>query len=166
MNYLNINKDKIVPIVSELNVLLADYHLYYQKLRNFHWNVLGENFFDLHNRFEEMYDETKEKIDEIAERIITLKYHPVSNLSDYLEISRIKESSPLKTDKEMVSTIIEDHRILLDQLNKVIDKAEKAGDEGTIDLMGAYVRELEKSTWMLNAWSKDTKEALNSSFVK
>lgn len=166
MNYLNINKDKIVPIVSELNVLLADYHLYYQKLRNFHWNVLGENFFDLHNRFEEMYDDTKLKIDEIAERIITLKYHPVSNLSDYLEIARIKESSPLKTDKEMVSTIIEDHRILLDQFNKVIDKAEKAGDEGTIDLMGAYVRELEKSTWMLNAWSKDTKEALNSSFVK
>lgn len=166
MNYLNINKDKIVPIVSELNVLLADYHLYYQKLRNFHWNVLGENFFDLHNRFEEMYNDTKIKIDEIAERIITLKYHPVSNLSDYLEISRVKESSPLKSDREMVEIIIEDHRILLDQLNKVIDKAEKAGDEGTIDLMGAYVRELEKSTWMLNAWSKKPKEELDTSFVK
>ncbi|WP_299665826.1 DNA starvation/stationary phase protection protein [uncultured Polaribacter sp.] len=166
MNYLNIGKENIVPIVAELNILLADYHVYYQKLRNFHWNILGENFFDLHNRFEEMYDDTKMKIDEIAERIITLRYHPVSNLSDYLEIARIKESSPLMSDKEMVKIIIGDHRILLGQLKKVIDRADKAKDEGTIDLMGAYIRELEKSTWMLNAWSKDTREQLDSSFVK
>lgn len=59
MNYLNIEKDQILPVVTELNVLLADYHVYYQKLRNFHWNVLGENFFDLHNRFEEMYNDNK-----------------------------------------------------------------------------------------------------------
>ncbi|AQS93480.1 MULTISPECIES: Dps family protein [Polaribacter] len=166
MNYLNIEKDQILPVVTELNVLLADYHVYYQKLRNFHWNVLGENFFDLHNRFEEMYNDTKTKIDEVAERIITLKYHPISKLSDYIEISRVKESSPLLTDKEMVATIIDDHKILIEQLSKVIDRADKANDEGTIDLIGAYIRELEKSTWMLNAWSKNTKDALDTSFVK
>ncbi|RCS27240.1 DNA starvation/stationary phase protection protein [Polaribacter sp. WD7] len=166
MDYLNIDDKKVLPIVSELNVLLADYHVYYQKLRNFHWNVLGKNFFDLHNKFEEMYNDTKTKIDEVAERIITLKYHPISKLSDYIEISKIKESSPLLTDKEMVAEIIEDHRIILEQLSKVIDRADNAKDEGTIDLMGAYIRELEKTTWMLNAWSKDTKEQLNSSFVK
>ncbi|WP_299048307.1 DNA starvation/stationary phase protection protein [uncultured Polaribacter sp.] len=166
MDYLNIEEKKVLPIVSELNVLLADYHVYYQKLRNFHWNVLGKNFFDLHNKFEEMYNDTKTKIDEVAERIITLKYHPISKLSDYIEISKIKESSPLLTDKEMVAEIIEDHRIILEQLSKVIDRADNAKDEGTIDLMGAYIRELEKTTWMLNAWSKDTKEQLNSSFVK
>jgi starvation-inducible DNA-binding protein len=74
MNYLNLNDEKILPVVTELNVLLAEYHVYYQKLRNFHWNVLGKNFFDLHNTFEKMYNETKTKIDEIAERIVTLKY--------------------------------------------------------------------------------------------
>jgi starvation-inducible DNA-binding protein len=166
MEYLNINKDKILPVVTELNVLLADYHVYYQKLRNFHWNVLGKNFFDLHNKFEEMYDDTKIKIDEVAERIITLKYHPISKLSDYIEVSRIKESSPLLTDVAMVETIIEDHKILIEQLSKVNNKAEKAKDDGTIDLIGAYIRELEKSTWMLNAWSKNTKDKLNTSFVK
>ena len=71
---------------------MADYHVHYQKLRNFHWNILGKNFFDLHQRFEEMYNETKVKIDEVAERIVTLKYHPISNLSDYVEVSKIKES--------------------------------------------------------------------------
>jgi starvation-inducible DNA-binding protein len=166
MDYLNINKDKILPVVTELNILLADYHVYYQKLRNFHWNVLGKNFFDLHNKFEEMYDDTKIKIDEVAERIITLKYHPISKLSDYIEVSRIKESSPLLTDVEMVETIIEDHKTLIEQLGKVSDRAEKAKDEGTIDLIGAYIRELEKSTWKLNAWSKSTKDELNTSFVK
>ncbi|MHB0754123.1 Dps family protein [Polaribacter sp. M15] len=166
MDYLNINNQKILPVVTELNVLLADYHVYYQKLRNFHWNILGKNFFDLHNKFEEMYNDTRGKIDEVAERIVTLKYHPISKLSDYIEVSKIKESTPLLSDDEMVTEIISDHKIILEQLSKIVDKAEKAKDEGTIDLMGAYIRELEKSTWMLNAWAKDTKEELNSSFVK
>ncbi len=165
MNYLNLNDEKILPVVTELNVLLAEYHVYYQKLRNFHWNVLGKNFFDLHNTFEKMYNETKTKIDEIAERIVTLKYHPVSNFSSYLEVSKIKESSPLLTDKEMVTTLIKDHKIILEQLGKVIDRANKANDEGTADLIGAYIRDLEKNTWMLSAWSKDTKEVLDTSFV-
>ena len=166
MNYLHIDKEKILPVVTELNVLLADYHVYYQKLRNFHWNILGKNFFELHKKFEEMYNDTRIKIDEVAERIVTLRYHPISKLSDYIEVSKIKESSPLLTDEEMVIDIINDHSILLEQLAKIIDKANKAKDEGTIDLMGAYIRELEKSTWMLNAWSKDTKDELNTSFVE
>lgn len=166
MEYLNIDNQKILSVVSELNVLLADYHVHYQKLRNFHWNILGKNFFDLHQRFEEMYNETRVKIDEVAERIVTLKYHPISNLSDYVEVSKIKESSPLQSDKEMVIEIINDHRIILEQLSKIVDKAEKAKDEGTLDMMGAYIRELEKSTWMLNAWSTNNKEHLDSSFVK
>ena len=166
MNYLNIDNQKVLPVVSELNVLLADYHVHYQKLRNFHWNILGKNFFDLHNRFEEMYNDTRVKIDEVAERIVTLKYHPISKLSDYIEVSRIKESSPLLTDEEMVADIINDNKIILEQLGKIIERATKAKDEATVDMIGAYIRELEKSTWMLNAWSKHTKEEFNTSFVK
>lgn len=166
MDYLNIENEKVLPVVTELNVLLADYHVYYQKLRNYHWNILGKNFFDLHNKFEEMYNDTRIKIDEVAERIVTLKYHPISKLSDYIEVSKIKESSPLLSDKEMVENIINDHKILLEQFAKIVDRAGKANDEGTIDMIGAYIRELEKSTWMLNAWSKDTKDELNTSFVK
>ena len=166
MNYLNIDNQKVLQVVSELNVLLADYHVHYQKLRNFHWNILGKNFFDLHNRFEEMYNDTRVKIDEVAERIVTLKYHPISKLSDYIEVSRIKESSPLLTDEEMVADIINDNRIILEQLGKIIERATKAKDEGTVDMIGAYIRELEKSIWLLNAWSKSTKEELNTDFVK
>ncbi|PQJ81701.1 Dps family protein [Polaribacter glomeratus] len=166
MNYLHIEKEEIRPIVTELNVLLADYQIYYQKLRNFHWNVLGKNFFELHIQFEKMYNDTKIKIDETAERIVTLRYHPISNLSDYIKTSNLLESSPLLTDTEMVDTLLKDQKTILIQLSKVIEKATNAKDEGTIDLIGAYIREFEKASWMLNAWSKNTKDILDSSFVK
>ncbi len=157
--------EKLIPVVVELNALLANYHIYYQKLRNFHWNILGENFFDLHNKFEELYTDARTKIDEIAERILTLRYHPMSKLSDYLEISEIKEVSPLQTDKAMVSELINDHKIILQQMSTVLEKADKANDEGTIDLIGAYIRELEKSSWMLDAWTKKTSEKLNQNIL-
>lgn len=166
MSYLNMKDEKLIPVVVELNTLLANYHIYYQKLRNFHWNILGENFFDLHNKFEELYTDARTKIDEVAERILTLRHHPMSKLSDYLEISKVKEVSPLKSDKDMVLEILKDHKILLSQMSEVVKKADEASDEGTIDLIGAYIRELEKVSWMLNAWTKKSSETLKNSMVE
>ncbi|WP_037320948.1 Dps family protein [Salegentibacter sp. Hel_I_6] len=163
MSYLGLDKEKTKTTVDELNVLLADYHLYYQKLRNFHWNVIGKNFFDLHEKFEELYDEAKLKVDEIAERILTLRYTPISNLTDYLEASSIKESKADLTDYEMIETLLKDHGILLKQMRSVVETADKAGDEGTIDLIGAYIRELEKTSWMLDAWKMKTTDSHKSS---
>ena len=161
MSYLNMNDEKLLPTVVELNTLLADYHVYYQNLRNFHWNILGDNFFELHEKFEELYTDARVKIDEIAERILTLRYHPMSNLKDYLKASSIEEVSSKKTDKEMVESILDNHSVLLKQMSKVVDKAEQTNDEGTIDLIGAYIRELEKSSWMLDAFTKETASQLN-----
>ncbi|QKX07229.1 DNA starvation/stationary phase protection protein [Aquimarina sp. TRL1] len=139
----------------KLNVLLADYHLYYQKLRNFHWNVTGSNFFELHLKFEELYEDAKLKIDEIAERILTLRViKPISNFSDYLAASNIKESDSDLKDVEMVSTILRDQDILIKQLRIVAKSAEEAEDDGTLDFVGTYIGELEKTSWMLNAWNQ------------
>ncbi|SEQ44460.1 starvation-inducible DNA-binding protein [Hyunsoonleella jejuensis] len=166
MSYLNMNDEELMPVVVELNVLLADYHVYYQKLRSKHWNIIGKNFFDLHEKFEELYNDAKVKIDEIAERILTLRYHPMSKLEDYLKTSSILEEAPLKSDQNMVDETLDDHKLLLKQMGKVIEKAEAISDEGTIDLIGAYIRELEKSSWMLNAWSKKTSENLKDNIVE
>lgn len=160
MSYLNIQDEKVIPVVMELNTLLADYHLYYQKLRAFHWNILGKSFFDLHVKFEEMYNESQVKIDEIAERILTLRHHPVSKFSDYLKISSLKEASGITTDQDMVVALLADHKTILKQMSVVLEKADIAGDEGTIDFIGAYIGELEKTSWMLNAWSKSTNDQL------
>ncbi len=165
MNYLNIQTEKILPVAKELNQLLADYHIYYQKLRNFHWNITGKNFFELHEKFEEMYTDARTKIDEIAERIVTLQYHPISRYSKYLKISSISEETPFKTDKDMVYILLEDHKTLLTQMNNVIKKADQAKDEGTIDMISGYIGQLEKTSWMLNAWSKNTVEQFKSEII-
>ena len=160
MSYLDIKPNYITPIVKELNTLLADYNLYYQNMRGYHWNVLGKNFFDLHIKFEELYTDARIKIDEIAERILTLRQHPVSEFSKYLDLASVKETSSLISDKQMVENILNQHGLLLRQMTKVVKKAEEAGDEGTIDLIGAYIRELEKVSWMLDAWTQDTRSQL------
>lgn len=153
MSYLNLDKKKTTATAKELNVLLADYHLYYQKLRNFHWNVVGTNFFDLHNKFEEMYEDAKIKIDEIAERILTLRFQPTSNFSDYIKMSSIKEDSEDIKDFQMVKNLLNDHGLLLKQMRKVVETADEAEDEGTIDLIGGYIGYIEKVSWMLDAWT-------------
>jgi len=162
MNYLNLDKTKSKVTVKELNILLADYHLYYQKLRNYHWNIVGHNFFDLHEQFEVMYDDAKLKVDEIAERILTLRFQPESNLSTYLNLSNIKESTSNKSDVDMVSDLLNDHGIIISQMRKVIEVADQNNDEGTIDLIGAYIRELEKTSWMLDAWYMQTADKRNA----
>ena len=107
-----------------------------------------------------MYDDAKVKIDEIAERILTLKHHPVSKFSDYLKITTLDESSGMNTDQEMVTEILGDHKKILLQMSDIIIKAEVANDKGTLDLIEGYIGELEKISWMLNAWSKKTTEQL------
>ncbi|MCH2032857.1 MAG: DNA starvation/stationary phase protection protein [Tenacibaculum sp.] len=165
MNYLTRNKEENLLVARELNQLLADYHIYYQKLRNFHWNVVGENFFELHEKFENMYKDARVKIDELAERILTLQFHPVSRYSRYLKIASISETSPFQTDRDMILVLLEDHKRLLYQMNIVIKKANKVSDEGTVDLIGSYIKDLEKTSWMLNAWTKNKVEQLKADIV-
>ena len=158
MNYLNLDKIKTGKTVDELNILLADYNLYYQKLRNFHWNIVGKNFFDLHEKFEELYEEAKLKVDEIAERILTLRFQPVSNFSDYLKHSNLQESISELPDHQMIDILLEDHGKIIKQMRKTVAVADTNGDEGTIDMLGAYIGELEKTSWMLDAWRMKTKD--------
>ncbi|GAL77707.1 non-specific DNA-binding protein Dps /iron-binding ferritin-like antioxidant protein /ferroxidase [Algibacter lectus] len=105
-----------------------------------------------------MYNDARIKIDEIAERILTLRYHPMSQMEDYLKSSTIKEKAALKSDRAMVLETLNDHKLLLEQMGKVMEKANVASDEGTADLIGAYIRELEKTSWMLEAWTKKPSE--------
>ncbi|MCB0593576.1 MAG: DNA starvation/stationary phase protection protein [Lewinellaceae bacterium] len=152
MNYLGMNRNDVSKTVSQLNLLLANYHVYYQNLRNFHWNVNGENFFDLHDKFEALYDDARAKIDEIAERVLTLRLRPLSKMSDYLNTASISEADGFSNDYEMVDTILGNHQILIENMRSVIRAAEKVEDEGTIDMIGGFLSNLEKKSWMLDAW--------------
>ena len=152
MNYLGFNKEKVHDVVADLNILLANYQVYYQNLRNFHWNVKGENFFELHAQFELLYNDARVKIDEIAERILTLRHTPLSRMTDYLDVAEVAESIPLDKDRKMVAAILKNHKILIQNLRNLIANAGKASDEGTIDMAGSFLENLEKKSWMLDAW--------------
>lgn len=152
MNYLNLSSEKLAPTVNSLNLLLANYHIYYQNLRSHHWNIQGENFFDLHNKFEELYDGAKIEIDEIAERILTLRKKPVSRLIDYMDMAEISEPEKGLDDHKMVENILDNHSKLISNMRKAIEHAGAVHDEGTVDMISGMLGRLEKASWMLEAW--------------
>ncbi len=152
MNYLGYDEKKLSKVAASLNDLLSNYHVYYQNLRNFHWHVTGENFFDLHNKFEELYNDAKIKIDDIAERILTLRHSPKGLMSEYLKQSDVNEENERDSHK-MVDRLLENHRILIKKMREVLKAADKANDEGTIDMIGGFLENLEKASWMLDAWN-------------
>jgi starvation-inducible DNA-binding protein len=158
MNYLGFDEHKVSNTGKKLNLLLANYQLYYQNLRNFHWNISGENFFDLHDKFEELYNDARLKIDEIAERLLTLRLRPMSTLSAYLDAAEVQEAGKVIDSRVMVERILEDHQVLIRNMRDVIAAADDITDEGTIDMIGGFLSALEKKSWMLDAWLANTRE--------
>ena len=152
MDYLHLDRKKVDVVARHLNELLAAYQLHYQKLRNFHWNLRSQDFFVLHDKFEQFYIDANEKIDDIAERILTLRVQPISQLSEYLKISQIKEVSGNLDQTEMVQEILNDFSVLIKLGRNITNAASEAEDEGTIDLLGGYIGHLEKNCWMLSSY--------------
>jgi starvation-inducible DNA-binding protein len=143
-----------LKVLSEkLNDLLANYQLYYQNLRGFHWNLKGNDFFTLHVKFEELYNAAQLSIDEIAERIVTLEAIPLHTYSDYVEKSTIKEHKNVTTSNDTVTKTVESLTILIEKERDVLESADDAGDEGTIDLMTQLIAFQEKTMWMLNSFN-------------
>ncbi len=124
----------------------------YQKLRNYHWNVKGSDFFDLHVEFEQQYNQARENIDEIAERIRVFGKTPLSTMKDYLEISEIKETTPDLSSDIMVRELLSDYRILLQYLFAVVDVAVDQGDSGSEEMTKVFINSIEKHHWMLSAF--------------
>ncbi len=165
MNYLGIESDRLSPIAAKLNSLLASYHVYYQNLRGFHWFILGNSFFDLHDLFEDYYNEAKVRIDEIAERILTIGYKPLSHLSELLEESLISEAEKERTGHEMAEKLIENHTILIKIMRDVIHEASKLNDEGTIDIIAGMLSDIEKKAWLLYSWKQRRQVQASSSIL-
>ncbi|PHS63992.1 MAG: DNA starvation/stationary phase protection protein [Flavobacterium sp.] len=153
-NSIGINKDKSNELSNQLNILLADYQLFYQNVRGLHWNIKGREFFELHLKFEEYYDNAVIKIDEIAERILTLEGEPLHTFTDYLKVSEIKEQKGVTNGVDGVKIIIDNYKVLILKERKILSLAAEANDEGTVSLMSDYITETEKTLWMLNSYLK------------
>lgn len=141
-----------VEIVEAMNGLLANYSVHYQNLRNFHWNVKGAEFFDVHEKFEDQYNAAKVAIDDIAERIRVFNQTPLSRMSDYLKVSDIEEADTELEAMDMVKYIVKDYEILLEHLFNVVEVAIENGDIGTEDLVKGLIRDVEKNHWMMSSF--------------
>ena len=151
-NIIGLKETDCKKIAEKLNVLLANYSIFYQNTRGAHWNIKGNDFFTLHLKFEELYDGLVLKIDEIAERILTLGYHPHHNFSDYQKLSTIQESKEVSNGNKCILNILESFKTIIDIQRDLLDITDKAKDEGTNAQMSGYITEQEKLVWMYNAY--------------
>ncbi|MCC7520101.1 MAG: DNA starvation/stationary phase protection protein [Flavobacteriaceae bacterium] len=151
-NNIGLDTQKSQELAGMLNDLLANYQVFYQNLRGFHWNVKGNKFFELHLKFEELYNDAVLKIDEVAERILTLQGVPLHTFEAYLKKSTIQSVEKEKVDGSIISTIIENFSVLISKERAILSIAAEAGDEGTVSQMSDYITQTEKTVWMLNAY--------------
>lgn len=152
LNSIGLDAKKSEKLAEKLNVLLANYAIFYQNVRGYHWNIKGEKFFELHLKFEELYNDLLLKIDEVAERILTLGQAPGHCYSGYMKISDIKESKQVADGMVAVKDILHAFKTILPLQRELLELSAESGDEGTNALMSDYIRAQEKLVWMYSAF--------------
>ncbi|MGX2950215.1 Dps family protein [Ursidibacter sp. B-7004-1] len=150
-NSIGLNVASSEKLAAELNKLLASYQVFYTNVRGYHWNIKGVSFFELHAKFEEIYDDLVVKVDEIAERILTLGHVPANAFSQYLKESQIEEHIGISSAQQCLTGTVEGLKTLLKQQREILTFANELDDEGTASQMSDYIKEQEKLVWMFSA---------------
>lgn len=135
-----------------LNKQIANWSVMFIKLHNYHWYVSGDQFFTLHTKFEELYNEGALHIDELAERLLSIGGKPVATMKEALAAASIQEASGRESSREMVESIVSDFTQMISELKNGMEIAESVNDETTGDMLLAIHSALEKHVWMLNSF--------------
>lgn len=135
-----------------VNKQIANWSVLYIKLHNYHWYVKGSQFFTLHEKFEQLYNEAALHIDELAERLLALGGAPVATMKECLEQSSVKEATGQETAEQMVATIVSDFETMIAELKEGMHVADEVGDETTGDMLLGIHQSLEKHVWMLKSF--------------
>jgi len=151
-NRIGLDSSKAKKLADGLNHLLANLQVFYISTRGFHWNIMGDKFFELHLKFEELYTNLQLKIDEVAERILTLGSVPDHTFTDFLKSSLIKEKKNISNGNTAVQAILDSFSVILEIERGLLELSSETGDEGTNALMSDYIREQEKLVWMYSAY--------------
>ncbi|GLX66103.1 Dps family protein [Paenibacillus glycanilyticus] len=140
-------------VQQHLNHQVANWNVLYVKLHNYHWYVKGPQFYTLHVKFQEFYEEAALHLDDIAERLLAVNGQPLARMSDYLKESTIREAHGKETAEQMVEQLISDFSMVIEELKEGMEDADEAGDETTSDMLLAIHKSLEKHVWMLSAFN-------------
>ena len=152
MNSIGLNKEKSVELSNQLNDLLSNYQIFYMNVRGFHWNIKGNKFFELHVKFEELYNDLQIKIDEIAERVLTLGHTPTHSFVAYVEQSTITPVTNATDSETTVNSVLKSLKTVIIKQRALLNASGEAEDEGTNALMSDYISEQEKLVWMYTAY--------------
>lgn len=152
MNILGLPVKETKENIELLNVLLANFQVYYQNLRGLHWNIRGKRFFELHVKFEELYNQSQLRIDEIAERVLTLGGIPLHTFEDYMKNNKLEVGKNVTNDEKAVELIVKSLAALLVIEREILEKAGAINDEGTTSMMSDLITEQEKDIWMMQAF--------------
>lgn len=152
LNSIGLDISKSKSLSKDLNRLLANFQRYYQNLRGIHWNIKGKRFFDLHVKFEELYTDANLKVDEIAERILTLGGVPLHTFEDYISSSKVPVGKDITKDEDAIRLIVDSLSQLLIIERAILDASDEASDEGTNAMMSEFITQQEKTVWMMKAW--------------
>jgi starvation-inducible DNA-binding protein len=139
-------------VQATINKQVANWSLLYTKFHNYHWNVTGSTFFDLHQKFEQLYNEANLFVDELAERLLAIGGKPVATLRDILANASLQEARGNESATEMIKQLVQDFGQLSGELRDSIKIAEEAGDAPTADLFTEMLTKVEKHHWMFNAY--------------
>ena len=156
VNSIGLDTKKTKELAKDLNNLLANFQIYYQNLRGIHWNIKGKRFFELHPKFEELYNEANLKVDEIAERVLTLGETPLHTFDDYTKLAKVPIGKNISVDEKAVQLIVDSLSELLKIERHILDKSDELNDEGTNSMMSDFITEQEKTVWMMKAWLGET----------
>jgi len=151
-NQIGLDKAKSKILADGLNNLLADYMMFYQNTRGLHWNIKGNKFFELHLKFEELYTDLLIKVDEVAERILTLGVTPLHTFDDYKNAAKIQTVKDVSDGNQGVQSILDAFKVIISKQRELLSLSADAGDEGTNALMSDYIREQEKLVWMYSSY--------------
>jgi len=132
-----------------LNKQVANLSVLFTKLHHFHWYVTGPNFYPLHAKFEEFYDEVNGLYDAVAERLLMIGGNPISNLKGYLAITSLKEATGTEKTGDMIGLVLNDFKLLVVEFKEALVLAQEQNDEATADLLIGAISSFEKHIWML-----------------
>ena len=139
--------------VKGLNQYLANLHVLFTKLHNYHWNVVGSDFFTFHEKLQELYEFIGEEIDRVGERILMLGYKPIANLESALDKATIKEAPSVDFSAPKIArSVINDFLMVVKQIRDTAEIAGENNDEATSGLLGNAIAFFEKMIWMFRAY--------------
>lgn len=152
LTFIGLDKVKSEALANQLNDLLSNYQVFYQSLRGLHWNIKGKHFFELHVKFEELYTDAQLKIDEVAERILTLGFTPLHTFEDYLAHASVTVGKNITDGKDGVALVVDSLQKIVILERNILAAANELGDEGTLTLLTDFITQQEKMIWMYAAW--------------